>query len=465
MASAHSCASLPLQTTSHVVLVAFPFGTHAAPLLALARCVAAAAPSTTLSFISTPQSLASLPPVPAAGNIQLVPISDGVPYEADPPLSEQEKISMFLAMMPGSLRAALDAAVKKAGGAAVSCVVSDAFLWMAGEEAEAAGVPWVPLWTGGPASLLAHRYTDLLRDTIGTCEQATARQDELLGPFIPALSVHRVRDLPDGVVSGPIGSPFARLLHRMGKSLPNAAVVLLNTVCGLDGVIDAELKANIPHPLHVGPLHLLASPPALANLSPDINGCLSWLDLHAPASVAYVSFGSVMTPAPAELAELAQGMEASGAPFLWALKDQARELLPQGFLERTRVRGLVVSWAPQQDVLRHAAVGAFITHCGWNSVLEAMASGVPMICRPFFGDQMLNARTLSLVWGIGVGFEGGSMTKEGVVAALETVLKSEEGKRMKAKAGELKATVAKAVHHPDGSSQVNFNKFLAYVIN
>ncbi|KAG6491772.1 anthocyanidin 3-O-glucosyltransferase 7-like [Zingiber officinale] len=459
MASAHS---LPLQTPSHVVLVAFPFGTHVAPLLSLARCVAAAAPSTTLSFITTPQSLASLPPVPA-GNIQLVPISDGVPDKADPPLGEQEKISMFLAMMPGSLRAALDAAVKKAGGEAVSCVVSDAFLWMAGEEAEAAGVPWVTLWTGGPTSLLAHQHTDLLRDAIGTGEQATAQQDESLGLFIPALSAHRVRDLPEGVVSGPIGSPFSRLLHRMGKSLPNAAAVLLNTARGLDGVIDAELEVSIPHHLHVGPLHLLASPQALANLEPDINGCLPWLDLHASASVAYVSFGSVMTPAPAELAELAQGVEASGAPFLWSLKDQARELLPQGFLERTRERGLVVSWAPQQGVLRHAAVGVFVTHCGWNSVLEAVASGVPMICRPFFGDQRLNASTLSLVWGIGVGFEGGSMTKEGVVGALETVLKSEEGKRMKSKAGELKATVAKAVQ-PDGSSPANFNKFLDYVI-
>lgn len=86
-------------------------------------------------------------------------------------MSEQEKISMFLAMMPRSLRAALDAAVKKAGCAAVSCVVSDAFLWMVGEEAEAAGVPWVPLWTSGPASLLAHQHTDLLRDIIGTGEQ------------------------------------------------------------------------------------------------------------------------------------------------------------------------------------------------------------------------------------------------------------------------------------------------------
>lgn len=264
-------------------------------------------------------------------------------------------------------------------------------------------------------------------------------------------------------MSGPIGSPFSRLLHGMGQSLPNAAVVLLNTVPGLDGVIDAELKADIPHPLQVGPLHLLASAPALTNLAPDINGCLPWLDLHAPASVAYVSFGSVMTPAPEELAELAQGMEASEAPFLWALKDQVRELLPQGFLERTRERGLVVSWAPQKDVLGHAAVGAFVTHCGWNSVLEAVSSGVPMICRPFFGDQRLNARTLSLVWGIGMVFEGGSMTKAGVVGALETVLKSEEGKRMKAKAGELKATVAKAVQ-PDGISQVNLNKFLDYVI-
>ncbi|XP_020251617.1 UDP-glycosyltransferase 78D2-like, partial [Asparagus officinalis] len=72
--------------------------------------------------------------------------------------------------------------------------------------------------------------------------------------------------------------------------------------------------------------------------------------------------------------------------------------LPAGFLDRTVDRGIVVPWAPQVDVLAHEAVGAFVTHCGWNSVLESITGGVPMLCRPFLGDQMLNARAVAHVW-------------------------------------------------------------------
>ncbi|URE46917.1 UDP-glucoronosyl and UDP-glucosyl transferase [Musa troglodytarum] len=444
----------------HVAFVAFPFGTHAAPLFALARTVAAAAPEAALSFLSTARSLASLPRAEGLGNIRLVPIADGTPEvsAAAPPASEQAKIGMFLAAMPGSLRAGMDDAVAGAGGAAVSCVVSDAFLWMAGEVAEAAGAPWVPLFTGGPASLSAHFHTDLLRDTIGVGERAIARSEEQL-QFIPGLSAHRVCDLPEGVVFGPLDSPFSCLLHRMGQSVAKAVAVLVNTFEGLEPTIDAEFSASFSEYVHIGPLHLLVPS---AGPAPDTDHCLPWLDRHAPATVAYVSFGSVMTPQPAELAALAEGLEASGAAFLWSLKYHARELLPPGFLDRTKERGLVVSWAPQLDVLRHAAVGAFVTHCGWNSVLEAMTAGVPMVCHPFIGDQRMNARSVSLVWKIGVEFEGGAITKEGVTRALDTVLKGEEGKRMKAMVCELKAMATRAVQ-PQGSSSVNLKRLMQFV--
>ncbi|RRT53478.1 hypothetical protein B296_00037244 [Ensete ventricosum] len=455
MAAVHRSPAQP-----HVAFVAFPFGTHAAPLFALARAIAAAAPGAALSFLSTARSLASLPQADGLGNIRLVPIADGTPESsaAPPPASEQAKIGMFLAAMPGSLRAGMDDAVAGAGGAAVSCMVTDAFLWMAGEVAAAARAPWLPLFTGGPASLSAHFHTDLLRDTIGVGERAIARSEEQLH-FIPGLSAHRVCDLPEGIVFGPLDSPFSCLLHRMGQSVAKAAAVLVNTFEGLDPTIDAVFSASFSEYLHIGPLHLLVPP---AGPTPDTHHCLPWLDRHAPATVAYVSFGSVMTPQPAELAALAEGLEASGAAFLWSLKDHARELLPPGFLDRTKERGLAVSWAPQLDVLRHAAVGAFVTHCGWNSELEAMTAGVPMVCRPFFGDQRMNARSVSLAWKIGVEFEGGAITKEGVTRALDTVLKGEEGKRLRATARELQAMTTRAVQ-PQGSSSVNFKRLMQFV--
>jgi len=146
-----------------------------------------------------------------------------------------------------------------------------------------------------------------------------------------------------------------------------------------------------------------------------------------------VSFGTVASPRPDELRELAAGLEASGAPFLWSLREDSWPLLPPGFLDRATSTGsgLVVPWAPQVPVLRHPSVGAFVTHAGWASVLEGVSSRVPMVCRPFFGDQRMNARSVAHVWGFGAAFEAG-MTRAGVAAAVEELLRGEEGARMRA---------------------------------
>lgn len=288
-------------------------------------------------------------------------------------------------------------------------------------------------------------------------EAIPARADDLLH-FLPDLSAVRFRDLPEGIVYGDLEGRFSLLLHRTAQELPRAAAVAINTFDGIDPLIDADFPAKLPNPLSIGPLHLLSPLPAVS----DHYHCLSWLDRHGAATVVYVSFGTVASAPPGELAELADGLEASGVPFLWSLKDTARQLLPPGFLDRTKGRGLVVSRAPQVEVLRHVAVGAFVTHAGWLSVLEGISSGVVMVCRPFFGDQMMVARAVSHVWGVGMSFEDGTVTKEGLMNALEVVLKGEEGKRMRKRVAELKA-VAVQSFEPGGSSKENFHKVLKVI--
>ncbi|XP_008801969.1 anthocyanidin 3-O-glucosyltransferase 7-like [Phoenix dactylifera] len=438
----------------HVALLAFPFGTHAAPLFSLARALAAAAPGAAFSFFNSARSNASIARStaaagPAPENLRVYDVADGCPTGYEIPADDpEEEVRVFLGLTPANFREKMAAAD---GGRKVSCLMSDAFLWFAEEMAEEMGVPWVPLWTGGPASLAAHLHTDLLRLTIGAGKQdVPARADEHLN-FVPGLSSLRVRDLPEGVVFGNLNSEFSRLLHRMADKLPRAAAVALNTFAGLDPALDVEFAARFNTSLPIGPLNLLApSPP-----EPDRHACLPWLDRQAPSSVAYVSFGTVISLPTAELAELAAGLEASGAPFLWSLKDECKERLPVGFLDRTGSRGLLVPWAPQVEVLGHVAVGAFVTHCGWNSVVESLEGGVPMLCRPFLGDQRINARVVSHVWKIGIGFEGGTLTCSGVEEALDVILKTEEGKRMRERAGKLRNKAVRAIDQ-DGSSVQNF---------
>lgn len=162
----------------------------------------------------------------------------------------------------------------------------------------------------------------------------------------------------------------------------------------------------------VGPLHKHAPLQASINLLVQDERCLDWLDKQEPSSVLYVSFGSIASIEKSQFVEIAWGLANCKLPFLWVLRPDlvrgsTKIELPDGFKEATRQHGLVVEWAPQKEVLAHRAVGGFWTHCGWNSTLESVCEGVPMLCWPSSGDQFVNSRIISHVWKVGIAMEVG----------------------------------------------------------
>lgn len=177
----------------------------------------------------------------------------------------------------------------------------------------------------------------------------------------------------------------------MARKLPDSDVLVTNTIQGLESNLDSYFKQNFTNYFPVGPFHLLNINPS-PNEPPTVTdsyNCLSWLDRHQPATVAYVSLGTLALLGPCELTSLANGLEASGVPFLLSLKEEMQSLLPSGFIDRMNEtgKGKIVPWTPQTSMLKHSAVGAFVSHCGWNSVLESIVGGVPLVCRPFFGGS------------------------------------------------------------------------------
>ncbi|ONK80979.1 uncharacterized protein A4U43_C01F23920 [Asparagus officinalis] len=140
----------------------------------------------------------------------------------------------------------------------------------------------------------------------------------------------------------------------------------------------------------------------------DINKCLTWLDSKEPRSVVYVNFGSLTFVEARRLIEIGLGLESSNHPFIWVIKEheispEVEGWLSEGFEERVKSRSLLIKgWAPQVLILSHPAVGGFMTHCGWNSTLEGISTGVPMITWPHFADQFLNERMVVDVLKIGV---------------------------------------------------------------
>ncbi|XP_076955989.1 UDP-glycosyltransferase 82A1-like [Bidens hawaiensis] len=131
--------------------------------------------------------------------------------------------------------------------------------------------------------------------------------------------------------------------------------------------------------------------------------CLDWLDQQRERSVVYISFGTWVSPInKAKVRSLAMALESSKYSFIWVLGPKWRDGLPKGYTERMSDRGMVVSWAPQSEVLRHKAVGCYLTHCGWNSTIEAIQCKVKLLCYPIAGDQFVNCDYIVKIWRIGI---------------------------------------------------------------
>ncbi|XP_050218413.1 flavonoid 3-O-glucosyltransferase-like [Mercurialis annua] len=444
--------------TKHIAVLAFPFATHAAPLLSLVFKLSKASPHARFSFFSTAQSNSAIfkEYQPSDGSVKPYNIEDGISPDYVFSGNPLEPVEMFLKATPWNFERAMKSAVKDCG-MRFSCIITDAFFWFGADMARDLQIPWVALWTAGPRSVIMHLETEVIRDKLGINAGGTIQLDKTLN-FIPGFESLPATHVPEDVITKDLTAPFPAMLHKMGLNLPKAAAVCINSFEEIDTIPLNNLKSTLENFLNIGPL-LLTPPPQIPH---DPQGCLDWLDNKKQDSIVYISFGSVIVPPPHELTALAEALEDGGFHFIWSFRGNPNEKLPKGFLDRTKENGKVVSWAPQQQILQHSSIRAFMTHSGWNSVLESIVGSVPLICRPFFGDQQLNSWTIESVWGIGVEVEGGKITKDSATKALEAVLVNEEGQKMKDKVDHLNKLAFDAVSS-EGSTTANFETLINIV--
>ncbi|KAL8225351.1 hypothetical protein R6Q57_017908 [Mikania cordata] len=199
-------------------------------------------------------------------------------------------------------------------------------------------------------------------------------------------------------------------LERVRESESRAYGMVINTFEELEQEYVKEFKKLKGGKVWcLGPLSLSNSNDSGYNASINDQGYLKWLDSKEPGSVVYACFGSSSQIILAQLIELGLALEASKSPFIWVIRagDRANEvekwLSESGFETRIKDRGLIIrNWAPQPMILTHPSVGGFLTHCGWNSILEGVSAGVPMITWPQFAEQFLNEKLIVQVLGVGV---------------------------------------------------------------
>lgn len=233
------------------------------------------------------------------------------------------------------------------------------------------------------------------------------------------------------------------------------------------------MGAPTPPVYCMGPL--ICGPESRSSHSLGIQDDLAWLERKPSNSVVFLGFGSRGTITATQVEEIAFGLERSGHRFFWVLKrptsdkmsKRAKEtdlssgldlepILLDGFLERTRDGGRVVkSWTPQVEVLSKGSVGGFVTHCGWNSVLEAVVAGVPMIAWPLYAEQHLNRNVLVENMKMAIAVKERS---DGVVSGEEVERAVRGGKELRERTSRMEEKAMEALQER-GSSLNNNDKW------
>ncbi|NP_001131537.2 Anthocyanidin 5,3-O-glucosyltransferase [Zea mays] len=365
----------------------------------------------------------------------------------------------------------------KAAVAGLTCpvagVVVDIFCTALFDAAHQLGVPaYVYLITSAAMCAL------LLRSPTLDEEVAVEVEFEQMegGVDVPGLPPVPASCLPTGLENRKI--PTYRWFLYNGRRYMEAAGIIVNTIAEaeprvLAAIADGRCTRGVPAPpvYSIGPV-IPSTPPA----EQQAQECVRWLDSQPPSSVVFLCFGSGGCFTAPQAHEIAHGLDRSGHRFLWVLRGTPEpgtklpsdgnlaELLPADFLARTKDRGLV--WptkAPQKEILAHAAVGGFVTHCGWNSVLESLWHGVPMVPWPLGAEQHYNAFTLVADMGVAVALNVERKRKNFVEATeLERAVKAlmcdgETARKVRDKVMEIKAACRKAMEE-GGSSNMSLQR-------
>ncbi|KAF8397372.1 hypothetical protein HHK36_016285 [Tetracentron sinense] len=297
----------------------------------------------------------------------------------------------------------------------VTCIIADGIMTFAIDVAEELEIPIISFRTISACSFWAYFCIPKL---IEAGELPFKGDEDMDGQItcVPGMeSFLRRRDLPSFCRAKDLDDPTLQVVITETQKATRASALILNTFEELEGPILSQIRSHYPNIYTIGPLLALlkcrlsySSPSISSSLWEEDKSCMSWLDSQPLKSVLYVSFGSLAVVTRDELLEFWYGLVNSRQRFLWAIRPdsiaekEGNGQIPLELVEGTKERGFMVGWAPQEDVLVHSSVGGFLTHSGWNSTLESVFAGVPMICWPYFADQQTNSRFVSEVWKLGI---------------------------------------------------------------
>ncbi|XP_062027183.1 7-deoxyloganetin glucosyltransferase-like [Rosa rugosa] len=478
-------SSLAVGNKPHVVCIPLPFQSHIKAMLQFAQLLHHRGFHITfvntdfnhkrfLKSLGRPNSLDRFP------DFRFETIPDGLP-------SSDEKESQDITLLLNSIRkhflAPFRNLLNKLNGnmnLPVTSIVSDGFLTFTITVAKELGIPIAQFFTVAAAGFMSFKVIPtLVEKGFAPRKDESCITNDFLDTvidWVPGLKDIRLRDLPGSwKTTNPDDSVFNVTLEAV-EGAHKASAVIVHTFEALEPDVLEALSSTtsmLPPVYAIGPLQLLlnqiAEHPLKSvgySLRKEETECLQWLNGKIPNSVVYVNFGSLVVMTPQHLIEFAWGLANSKLSFLWVIRPDLvageSAILPPEFVDETKERGLIASWCPQENVLNHPSVGAFLTHSGWNSTMESISAGMPMLCWPLLADQRINCRYTCYEWGIGMEISN-DVKRDEVKKLVEELMVGEKGKEMKTKVMEWKKLAEKAAG-PLGSSLITLDNLVYQVL-
>ncbi|KAI3459872.1 hypothetical protein Pfo_016535 [Paulownia fortunei] len=475
------------QANPHALMVSFLFQGHITPFVHLA--INLASKGCTVTFVQTEFLHHQISKAAAATSssahdegiadifmgaresgldIRYATISDGFPLEFDRSLNFDEFWESILRDFPARVDEFVGKIVAECddGVGVPSFLVADSsYLW-ADAVAHKYNMINVSFWTEAALVLSIGYHLDLLK-AYGHFPSKGIVEDGI--SYIPGIQSISTRDFMsylEGDNDPFIPTSLYQNIIKAYEEVKKADFILCNTVQELE--FDTLLALNQKQPTYaIGPMnfHPNSSKSIVANsLWPEVD-CIKWLDSKLPGSVLYISFGSTVETNKQVILEIAHGLLLSQVNFIWILRRDlvsfdGSDVLPPGFEDSIGDRGLVIPWCNQSLVLSTPAIGGFLTHCGWNSILESIWYGVPMICYPLSVDQPTNRKLVVDDWKIGINLCDKEPLSWGEVAEkIDSLMSGTTPDSLRQEMKKVKKMVHKAVAI-NGSSEKNLDQFL-----
>ncbi|KAH7858928.1 hypothetical protein Vadar_029452 [Vaccinium darrowii] len=444
-------------STVHVLAIPYPSQGHLNPMLQFCKRLVSKGLKATLvitTFINNTMH-------PKSDSVQLDTISDG--YD-EGGFGQAGDVQAYLTRLQAAGSETLAELIKRheSAGHPIDCVIYDAFLPWALEVAKKHGIAGAAFFTQQCAVNYIYYYAHHGLLTLPV---------QSLPVSIPGMPLLELEDMPSFMyVHGSYPAYFEMLLSQF-SNVEKADYIVVNTFYKLEEkVVDAMSKVSPM--LTIGP-----TIPSfyldnrvqndkdyglnLFHLDPSV--CLEWLGKKPKRSVVYVSFGSLSNLGKEQTEELAWGIKECDFDFVWVVRDSEAGTLPENFMEETSNKGLVVGWSSQLEVIASEAIGCFFSHCGWNSTIEALSLGVPMVAMPQWTDQTTNAKFVQDVWKVGIRVkmdEKGIVRRKEVETCIREVMEGERGKEMKENGIKWKAWAKEAVCE-GGTSDKDIDEFVS----